>query len=84
MTDVLAAVCAPAPSGFALKDNSKWTAGSGTAEGKTTSEEAEKLCNATANCVAWNSEVSYIFGNASAVTYEPYLNLCVYVKEPGE
>jgi hypothetical protein len=67
-----------------VKDNVIWEAGPGTAEGRTTATEAEKVCDATINCIAFNSKGDYIFGNASSVNFEPYDGLCVYVKDPGK
>ena len=76
-------LCPPGSGDFVVKPGTNWQAGPGTAIGTAaTPQEAEALCSATVNCVAWNSNGSYVFGNASAVTYgEAMPGMCVYVKE---
>jgi hypothetical protein len=79
-------VCPPAPPGFTLIPDTEWLLISpGAAEGAAgNASEAEGVCNTTSNCVAWNSNGSYVLGNASAVSYQPLVGMCVYVKDPGK
>jgi hypothetical protein len=74
--------CAPAKAGYTLKADTNWKKLAGSTEAKVTPAEAEKMCNSNAGCLAWNNFGYYILasGGPSALSFSPYVGLCVYVK----
>ena len=77
-----ASACAPAKAGYALRADSNWGKLDGAKEAKTTPAEAEKICNSTPSCLAWNSFGYYIIASSGSLSFSPYTGLCIYVKNP--
>jgi len=77
-----ASACAPAKAGFTLRADTNWGKLAGAKESQTTPAEAEKICNATPSCLAWNSFGYYIIASSGSLSFSPYTGLCIYVKNP--
>jgi hypothetical protein len=71
----------PQKRGYKALADTNWKGSTVTKESQTTAENAQRICNLDANCVAWNSFGYYILGQPFDVTYTPYQGMCTYVKE---
>eukprot|EP00775_Hariotina_reticulata_P004920 gene4920-5163_t len=78
----------PTKAGFVTKENTNWIAGPKTKESQTAPENAEKICNLDANCLAFNSYGYHILKQADSaatiaaagIKFTPYDGMCTYIK----
>lgn len=83
------AVPCPDKAGYVTREFTNWEGSDKTKESQTSPpENAEKICNLDANCLAFNSFGYYILKksevpmslSAAGVSFSPYEKICTYVK----
>lgn len=73
----------PPKEGYIAKPDTNWQGGSKTTVSHTSAENAQKICNLDANCIAWNSFGYYILKSADVPTADPSASGVVFVDYPG-